>query len=395
MAQAFAVEMHVILAACPLLERFNAEVTEFGVTYLLGPWIPAQDDADSSQPQRSLPLRSLILKKAHFQQSSLHALFSRTPQLEELFLGHLVLGDGRAPIESHITVTYNWPDFRQHLQSLSLPCLRSFHFSVQNIPLSDVEFEQMMQVCRSPTPTFWNYDFTPSIVRCLESLPNFITTIDILTDVHTQCAPMRFRQDIRNTQCELLSRYLSESANSFHLRILRAPFFLEHLDLHHRSTLDYGEDSLYYERTMHRRQQVFLAPTSENVPRVWKCRNLHSLRLEVHAHRESELRSAAHSRILLGFISRVVPNLQDLQIDKPLVCASANLLAYSPQLVLHLDGDLCLLARLRYLERLCIRNQTNPRYERCDLNWMIASGHETASRQERQNRMSKWDTFHR
>lgn len=293
-----------------------------------------------------------------------------------------------------MTSSYNWSILHQHLQSLALPRLRSFHFSVRDQPLPNIEFDRMMRVSstsKAGRASFWNYDFSPSIVRCLKTLPSGITVLDVVTDVHNACYPMEFRRNTRNTQCDLLPQYLSDSPSSICLRILRAPFLLEHLDLHHRATLD--DDPFYiHQRKRLQRGATFISPISDNTPRIWNCRNLRILKLELHAHHEVALVTAVHSRIIFGFLFRVVSKLQDRQLDMPLCCTSAHFLAYRPQVSMELKGGLCLIARLQYLEKFCIRNnQQSDNDERIDLSWMATSGHDVAaSRQERRRIVEKW-----
>ena len=179
-------------------------------------------------------------------------------------------------------------------------------------------------------------------MRCLETLSSVITVLVVATDVHTACYSTEFRRNTHNTQCDLLSEYLSDSSSSIHLRILRGPFLPEHLDLHHRATLD--DDPFYiHQRRRLQRGATFISPTSHNIPRIWNGRNIRTLKLELHAHHEVGMMTAAHSRIIFGFFSRVVPNLQDLQLDMPLCCTSAQFLAYRPQASLKLEGGLCLI----------------------------------------------------
>lgn len=94
-------DMDVVLGACPLLERFHAEVKELCAFFLPGPWIPTQESAGTLQ------LHSLVLLMANFQQSSLCTLLSRTSHLEELILGHLARGDGKYEIEEKVTSSYD------------------------------------------------------------------------------------------------------------------------------------------------------------------------------------------------------------------------------------------------------------------------------------------------
>ncbi|KAF9177620.1 hypothetical protein BGZ50_008540, partial [Haplosporangium sp. Z 11] len=84
------------------------------------------------------------------------------------------------------------------------------------------------------------------------------------------------------------------------------------------------------------------------------------------------------TRVLFGYISRVCPHLQDLQINAPRIAVS-------------LEGGLCLLARLVNLESLSIRIcGINIKPKSVDLDWMAPWGQKLKPRQKRQAVINKY-----
>lgn len=67
---------------------------------------------------------------------------------------------------------------------------------------------------------------------------------------------------------------------------------------------------------------------------------------------------------------------------------------YTPKIWLHLEGGLCLLGRLNYLQRLKVLWNGRPlarcNYSKEDLNWMVPSGRTKKFRNMRQMRVQLW-----
>ncbi|KAG0271572.1 hypothetical protein BGZ95_000610 [Linnemannia exigua] len=111
---------------------------------------------------------------------------------------------------------------------------------------------------------------------------------------------------------------------------------------------------------------------------IWLCRRLNSLRVEIHNGMEALRTSSVHSRIVFGYISRVCPYLESLEIDVPFADETAwpqGTSLYS-QLSLKLEGGLCLLAKLDRLRRLrisCERGRRTFDCEDYEVNWISCS----------------------
>ncbi|KAH7049482.1 hypothetical protein BKA57DRAFT_535180 [Linnemannia elongata] len=128
-------------------------------------------------------------------------------------------------------------------------------------------------------------------------------------------------------------------------------------------------------------------PDTERMPTVNQVsgwyRQLQSLHIEFHNLGPSDRQlSPTRCRVLFGYISRLCPNLCDLEIWEP-----ENI----PGLFLELAGGLCLLTSLRLLENFCIGFGKNPQILKPrDARWLTDSGHPATSKQERRHGMGSW-----
>ncbi|KAF9140084.1 hypothetical protein BG015_001796, partial [Linnemannia schmuckeri] len=342
------ISMEYILQTCPRLQSLQLDSPS--TFYLQGDWIGPRnkDNHDTGSP--TPPLRSFHLENACFSQSNLESFLKVTPHLKHLQLRNLRRQDSGED--------YNWSRLYECLVSLALP-LQSIHFSIfgqQAANDAQEAREKVLMIC--PQATEWSFrssDLTPILRQCLLELPNVLTTLTLVTDSVNQ-----------PSKALALHQYLCESPHLLHLRAGRSSCLIERMDLFGRwmSLPRNGEES-------HRQ------------PGIWMCRQLQTLHIEVHnlaaADRPS---SPTRSRVLFGYISRVCPNLRDLEIWEP-----DNI----PGLFLQLGGGLCLLARLRLLEHLRIGTGTNlqvlkPR----DVKWLTKSGYSSVSKQERRDGMASW-----
>ncbi|KAK3814586.1 MAG: hypothetical protein JOS17DRAFT_760857 [Linnemannia elongata] len=344
--QRSSISMEYILQTCPNLHTLQLDSPS---TFSLhGNWISANNNSDTVS--LALPLRSLHLENASFAQSSLESLLEVTPRLKHLQLRNLRRQDSEE--------NYNWSRLYKCLVSLALP-LQSIHFSVfgqQAAEDAEEAREKVLMIC--PQSTEWSFrssDLTPILKQCLQELPNVLTTLNLVTDSVTQ-----------SNKALALHQYLCESPHLLHLKAGQSSCLIERMDLFGRwmNLPKHGENAY--------RQ-----------PGIWMCRKLQTLHIEVHnlgspAHQTSPIRT----RVLFGYISRVCPNLRDLELWEP-----QNI----PGFCLELDGGLCLLARLRLLEHLRIGSGKNLQaYKPRDLKWIAKSGHSRVSKLERKDIMRFW-----
>ncbi|KAG9073185.1 hypothetical protein KI688_000972 [Linnemannia hyalina] len=349
--------MDQLLLSCPLLEVLHAESIE-GLE-LPGPW------------------------------TSLEDLISQAPHLHQLLLVNLLQNEWLYwPF--FIDVSYNWADLHQCLRRLPHQQLTSFHFSVQDQTIPDQDLKAMMSdICSQSTEwTFRAKDLTPTLTRYLNELPNVVTSLELYWPERAHCRPDSG-----------LHAYLCASPHLLHLKAPNVAVLFELLDIHHRVDFEYSR--LYSRDHHHHHLNSITHPNSNNdsttitttaLSGVWKCKNLRTLHLAFHNHGLSLLTSPTHSRVLFGYISRVCPQLRDLEIHIPEHQTRWTRDLDFPNLDMTLQGGYCLLTRLRHLERLWLgRVRQRMTFDPLHLNWMVASGQSARYREERRKIVAGWD----
>ncbi|KAG0322839.1 hypothetical protein BGZ97_003396 [Linnemannia gamsii] len=324
-----------------------------------------------------------FLKNARLLQTSLEDLLPQTQQLHELRLINLLRNEWLYwPFFSD--VSYSWNDLHRCLQRVPHN-LSSFHFSVQDQTMPDSDLKAMIfDVC--PQSTEWTFrakDLTPTLTRYLSELANVVTSLELYW-------PERVHSSLDSG----LHAYLCASPHLVHLKASSIALLFDHLDVHHRGDSYYSR--LYSQdhclsSTNHANNNHNDDPIATGPLRVWKCRNLRTLHLAFHNHGLSLLTSPVHSRVLFGYISRVCPQLRDLEIHIPEQTRWAHD-QHFPNLDMRLQGGLCLLTRLKHLESLRLgRVQQCMTFDPVHLNWMVASGHSAKYKEERRKIAASWD----
>ncbi|KAK3820801.1 MAG: hypothetical protein J3R72DRAFT_497404 [Linnemannia gamsii] len=332
-----------VLAACPNLLSLQLESTT-GVVQLPSPWVPQSTSAP-------LPLQTLILENVLFSQSELEALVKLTPRLKVLQLRNLR--------ENSSVSLYSWYSLSQHLRTLGIS-FWSVHFSIFGQPMEDVREQVLVVAPGSREWAFRSYDLTPIVRSYLHEMPNVVTTLELL-------APGPSRTD-PNFGLEL-HQYLCASPHLLHLKATHSVCLIERMDIHRR-----------------------WSPSSRpGIPvdrqaGIWACRNLKTLHIRVHNMGSSAIQdSPVRSRILFGYISRVLPELRDLYLYE---------LDNEPGLSLDLFGGLCFLARLRHLHSFRLGTGKNDQMVRPgDISWMLPNGQSTLSKSERAECVLTWITL--
>ncbi|KAG0217429.1 hypothetical protein BGX33_010614 [Mortierella sp. NVP41] len=265
-------------------------------------------------------------------------LLSITPDLEELKLFNVTHYFDTPPAGD-----WSWPRFSKHLQSLSLP-LKQFHLSfwlAYPISVKLEELEELEEMVFSVCPnamerTLLLHHLTPTVVKGLMELPFALTTLDICRSKHT----------------------------------LRITYMIDFMDFHHRT-------SMY--RPFRSSSSASTRPP--NQPGIWVCRDLQTLALDLGYHGMESVDDPHHAKVSYGYVSRICPRLQDLQIKIPHS-------GYSLGHPFDLDRGLCLLSRLKDLERLKVKYRVD--CEVSELNWLCASGRTTAHRARRRAIVDGW-----
>ncbi|KAF8947938.1 hypothetical protein BGZ47_007206 [Haplosporangium gracile] len=363
-------DMNEILVSCPLLEVFHLLPTE--KLRVFGPWDimtklrNAQNQAPTGKrnPRAQLPLQSLILRNVFFYQSCIEELLNYTPHLTEL---QLVVW---SPDEDS---TFDPPSFYQHLQSLEQLSLDSFHFSFEG--KFDDNTPELKEMARKICPNrnkwlFWTGDLTPAMTRSLMEQQNVVTTLELVYNQPVICGPNG-----------LLHQYLCASPQLLHLRASNTAYLFDHLDLHQRTLLYEG----HFSDPLTAGQSYGSAR-----PGVWACRGLKTLHIAFDSQTDRLLFAPVCLRIVFGYLTRVVPRLQDLQIVI-LSCFSYGRGNVGPPLRLTLQSGFCLLSRLRNLEKIRIGcDGGSVDCQRSDIEWMIPSGQSPRKIDERRKVVSGW-----
>ncbi|KAF9950308.1 hypothetical protein BGZ72_008004 [Mortierella alpina] len=328
--------MDQIFRQCPQLLTLRFSILQKGSIKMPSPWIPIELQQDPKTPT-TFPLRSLTLQGAFVPQVDLEKLLSMTPRLYELKLINLLS-------ENTFNSRYDRSRFVQHIQTLNLP-LTSFHLS------HDVWGQMHEELQRTLVPlkgqllewSLWGEELKPSISQTLCLHPNNITSLEIVSN----------RWTYASTANEGLHNFLCVSPHLLHLKVPQMFFPLQRLDLHHVDDIPLIDHRLRF--------NFRYSPPSRDLyiePGVWACRRLKTLHMEFHRHGDVSIGAPVHGRILFGYLSKVCPELQDLQIRVSDIDVS-------------LQGGMCLLSRLHSLQTLVIAiSATHPKYKKADLEWM-------------------------
>ncbi|KAG0267620.1 hypothetical protein BGZ95_002808 [Linnemannia exigua] len=365
-----------IFAICPYLEVLHAGSRD--VLNLQGPWT----SQELSTVPETLPLRSLVLDSAKLSQSWLECLVSRTPLLKELKIINLSSPSGSF---------WDWSSLFHHLRSQPFT-LNRFHYSVHGeIPSEDDLDDMLYALCPNGSErTLWSYNLLPGIVRSLTEQPSVLTNLDILRHHLTRCHADGWKEGEHFYSSTPLHRLLCESPSLRHLKSLKVPYLIEHMDIHRRIKTAY--ESMFPDPDVGREVPTFH-------PGVWVCRGLQILRIQVHSHGGYDLRGVENRDMLLGFLSRtlfsyiskVTPQLRDLCIEEPYSCSVfPGRFSYRSYLSEHLFGGLPLLSSLQYLERLRVEFEGIS----CgisQLNWILSAGRSMQDKNNRRAIISKWE----
>ncbi|KAF9152235.1 hypothetical protein BG015_005575 [Linnemannia schmuckeri] len=422
------VSMGSVLLACPLLEQVHVSSLSVGAVELNWSWIPfghvvdsnnlnnskdrsnkdkgKNDESSHQLHPSSLPLRSVVLGNTSVELSGLKDLLSFTPDLQQLKLIQLSaprtnqqLSREVSPSSAATNIATFFSQLKEALKRHGIT-LSSFHYSLDNEPPSAAAArldEIRKEICHSRTNewSFWtSADLPPFAFQTLVQIPNVVTTLELHSSKIARC-PM--------TGCKL-HQYLCESPHLLHLKAPRTAFLVGHFDIHELvdatiaaynagtetgtgagAGTGAGHGAAVNTAVIPSAAMVVPVPTtittSSPSPPIWKCRNLRSLHMafrcssQTQSHYYPPTLEILHlrTRILFGYISLVLPELRDLQIDTSLV-DSANYNVHESKLYLAFEGGFCLLSRLHFLERLSVDAVCRRVfYEPWELTWMLGS----------------------
>ncbi|KAG0320796.1 hypothetical protein BGZ99_004302 [Dissophora globulifera] len=315
-----------------------------------------------------LRLRTLILFRPMLSQRVIQAILNACPDMGVLKLIAVIErapyttdphstsasnGNNRNSSNSHDTLTsfqrlhgtspYDLDAFVTHI-ARSCPRLHTFHLSMQTRKLTTETLTAILE--RLPNVRHWGFvtrDVSP--LHVLPLLHDRTVLAHRLTTLELRGGGFQDPERSTSALSKTLHEFLCTTPTLLHLIAPTVTYYTEYLDLNR--ILVGSKDS--HPNTPHADD------------RFWACRSLKTLHIEVRARFESD--TLQNSRVIFGYLSKVCPKLEDLQLRRP-------------YLSFWLAGGLCLLSRLHNLERikLCCRSYTGF-YESNFLEWIRREGH--------------------
>ncbi|KAF9282398.1 hypothetical protein BGZ88_011064 [Linnemannia elongata] len=372
-----------ILKMCPLLEELCVEAHEFGEQWtMLTVTATRPEHQDESFPN----LQSLVLVRVVFAQDDFEKLLPLTPNLKELKLMGMTWADSR-----NDNLRYSWIRLFGALKANNIT-LDQAHFSNLGHRMS-VEESHMLLTDVYPLSvrglSLWALDVTPRFLKTVFSQPESLTTLEIWWQPSMNDQPMAHSDPSLAVTHRLIHKYLCTCPQLARLTTLKTLIRLEELDLFVRQ----GYTDLDKRQSVKPNEKYRGAPASTSPSAsVWQCRGLQTLHISF---RMPSAFRPVYSRILFGYISRVCPALEELQIWTPQQCHDIVYnKRHSPKLELPLSGGLCLLGRLQYLQRLRVVMDEGRKGlvgQDWELNWIVASGRkDVKSRKKRQQEIESW-----
>ncbi|KAG0371043.1 hypothetical protein BC939DRAFT_70917 [Gamsiella multidivaricata] len=306
----------------------------------------------------TLKLRTLVLFRPMVSQRVLQAILHKCPDMRVLKLISVIERASYAELKSAASALGQEPTPHQRLHGTSpfdlntlvhhiaqsCPRLHTFHLSLHSRKINAETLTTILD--RLSNVRHWSFVtrdmFAPAILPLLHDktvLSNRMTTLEL------RGAGFLNPDRSTSTLSKALHEFLCTSPTLLHLIAPTVTYYTEYLDLN--------------------RILVGSKDTHPDTPRAdgrfWACRSLKTLHLEIRARYESD--TLQHSRVIFGYLSKVCPKLEDLQLRRP-------------YLSFWLAGGLCLLSRLHNLEKikLCCRSYTGF-CESDVLEWVKREGH--------------------
>ncbi|KAF9088171.1 hypothetical protein BGX23_007588 [Mortierella sp. AD031] len=375
----------LILKQCPLLE--DLLIARWEGWYVDGPWIPL--DHDRQQPFR---LKGIALIYPAFQQSDLEDLLLLTPNLCELKLAG-IMDDQSLEISAPCgRLQYDRVRFCQLLRSLPIK-LDSFLFSFLSRSLHSDDGTQniVTELCpNSREWCLWTPDTTPALLKCLEAQPNVITNLELCWNHLEKTEIQPCAQDHEIQVPRLLHQYLCTSPHLLHLKSLQAAYPLRGMDLHRRVGFSWLVPNTEFNWTASEDDKHIR-------PGIWACRKLKKIELVIHDHEGSQMSTPVSSRIVFGYLSRVCPDLEFIDLRVPRICRKdPESPLYHPVLFKRLDGGLCFLTRLKKLQYLKVCTEVWTADYECkdvDLNCLVPSGRSSEEKKRRKEVVDGWQDW--
>ncbi|KAF9097799.1 hypothetical protein BGX23_007895 [Mortierella sp. AD031] len=384
-----------ILALCPRIQTFHISCSNSTceIVHNTSPPWPGTPEAVSGLG--TLRLEDLKIKHMHIETSVLETIIARSPHLRTIRLIELI-GQNYLSAEG-------LPDRRSLIQLVaeSCPRLEIFHFSANKECLEEGAWigmttrDTLSRSSRSPTRVLQSIQLEYPYAQCiafreqeqaqehdqeqhqdqeqqlcsdqllrhalslsahdihsrtsvlLQPIVNTLTRLEILSTMEPHY------QSPATELSHILHEYLCSSPHLLHLVAPGVFYRSEYMELRG----DIGTDGLYQPKHWDSTTSHPPAGVRRIQKRVWACRRLQTLHIFFGSTPQEEA-SAANSRTLFGYITRVCPDLRELVIRKT-------------ALHVELDGGMCLLTRLHKLQRLTVASLMHAtRFRTQDIEWM-------------------------
>ncbi|KAF9901123.1 hypothetical protein EC991_006463 [Linnemannia zychae] len=247
---------------------------------------------------------------------------------------------------------YSAKDLCKHLDRIGL-ILETFHYSNHYFSWCNLDHaKEIQRFSKSKEWTFIEGDLSPKLVQELLTIPNVVTTLELLNVTNT----FVFARGLHT--------YLCASPHLIHLRAAKTPYPVKFMDVHSNyllgqpmaiepssSTSSGGEqaDSVNAMGETGREEQRKNQEKKKHKRKgIWMCRNLKTLHLGFMILSEYCKRDSINARIIFGYLTRVCPLLEELHLH------SKDCRQPTPFHTLRLRTGFCLLSRLQHLRQLHI-----------------------------------------
>ncbi|KAG0377506.1 hypothetical protein BGX24_005977 [Mortierella sp. AD032] len=279
-----------------------------------------------------------------------------------------MVGWAASDILARMFYVYTVNDLQKHLDKIGI-VLETFHYSDHFCGLYNmVHTETLQRYSKNKEWTFVEGDLSPNLVQELQTIPNVVTTLELL-NVSNSIAIVKG-----------LHTYLCSSPHLIHLHAAKTPYPVELMDVHDNHLLRWpkeenkktltstgsggggGGDSggggvgkddgapkeIGADKKEKETEQEKGKEKKQRRKGIWMCRNLETLHLGFKIISSRPKLDSLNARIIFGYISRVCPQLQVLHLqDKD--CRHPTPFPY-----LTLKTGFSLLSRLQHLRQLRI-----------------------------------------
>ncbi|KAF9132305.1 hypothetical protein BGW39_000411 [Mortierella sp. 14UC] len=345
-----------IFSCCPLLQSLKLASTQINSPPMLdSPWVPVETSPKGRKVHFSTrSLETLIIEGFVFFHKDLEELLSVSPRMKVL---KVINREARTRDGTSIFAKgfhrYTVEDLYKHLDRIGL-VLETFHYSDHYLGLRNQDHtKEIQRFSKSKEWTFVEGDLSPKLVQDLLTVPNVVTTLELLNvcDMYVVAKG--------------LHTYLCSSPHLIHLRAAKTPYPVELMDVHDnyllgqckeiktastssgRELVDNGDATGEAVKEDQKTKQE--EKEKQEKKGIWMCRNLETLHLGFKILSGPYCkRDTINARIIFGYLTRVCPDLQELHLH------SKDCRQPTPFPTLRLKTGFCLLSQLQHLRQLDI-----------------------------------------